>query len=125
MILPSGHSRARLIRRFAALGPYLREQQCKDVHFFFDCLAVCVSVKPAPEKREFWGWWLELTAEEQGFFSYRYRFGLFDKLGLWRPEEIEDADLKEKLETTRRDFHVRLDQMLQALEPAGSLRERP
>ncbi|MDX7986780.1 sigma factor-binding protein Crl [Xenorhabdus sp. 12] len=107
MTLPASYSKNKLLKRFSALGPYVRELKCQNDYFFFDCLAVCVSAKVAPEKREFWGWWLELEAQEQGFV-YKYQIGLFDKHGEWQAMNIKKKTDLVHLESILQAFHKRL-----------------
>lgn len=114
MMLANGHSMSKLTRRFVTLGPYIREEKCQDGNFFFDCLAECVNTKPAPEKREFWGWWLELTTTESGF-NYVYHYGLFDKRGDWLEKEITESQLKVSLESKLQNFHSQLRRTLNEL----------
>ncbi|CDL81566.1 sigma factor-binding protein Crl [Xenorhabdus szentirmaii] len=115
MALPASYSKNKLLKRFSALGPYVRELKCENGYFFFDCLAVCVNAKVAPEKREFWGWWLEL--EEKGNeFVYKYQIGLFDKHGEWRVMNIKKASDLEHLESTLQAFHKRLNDSFNTLK---------
>lgn len=128
MTLSRSHPQSKLMKRFAALGPYLREGQCQDNHFFFDCLAVCIDAGLAPEKREFWGWWIELEAKDN-VFIYSYRLGIFDRGGGWKTETINQLQVQEKLETTLHDFYKRLHALLGLmalrLEPAKDFNGRP
>ena len=71
-----------MLRQFAAIGPYLREDLCEEGRYRFDCLSVCVSAKPAPDKREFWGWWLVLEQADHSF-SYHYQTGFYNADGEW------------------------------------------
>ncbi|WP_108649932.1 sigma factor-binding protein Crl [Dongshaea marina] len=113
----------RLIRQFMALGPYLREEHCEPQKFFFDCLACCVSAKKAPDKREFWGWWLILEQTPE-HFSYHYKLGQLTEIGEWKEAAIPK---KHQLEVNRtlREFYQRLSKKLEEyaveIEPADSL----
>ncbi len=83
--------------------------------FFFDCLAICVDIKLAPEKRQFWGWWLELRPEDKCFI-YTYQFGLYTQDEQWMVKKIKAADIQQKLETTFIDFYERLNEMLASID---------
>ena len=102
-VLPGGQLRGRIIKKFTQLGPYLREDKCHDNDFFFDCLSVCVSAKQAPDKREFWGWWMVVTAGEQ-HYSYRWQTGLFDKQGGWNLKTVPAGATGLEVESSLQKF---------------------
>ena len=94
MTLPSGHLKSKLIKKFTALGPTSVRSNVKTTASF-RLPAVCVNVKPAPEKREFWGWWMRWKRRLRAS-PIAIRFGLFDKEGDWRPVAIDDPEVTEK-----------------------------
>ncbi|MCP4325655.1 MAG: sigma factor-binding protein Crl [Psychromonas sp.] len=92
--LPLTPSRGRLFKIFTDLGPYFRKLQSTDSSFFFDCLEVCVDANEEPEEREFYGWWLVVTRNEDGFDYERYD-GLYNLAGDWVVHKIKNKDQKQ------------------------------
>lgn len=111
MTLLDGLSRGQLLKMFASLGPYLRESKCQQEGFFFDCLAVCANTKPAPDVREFWGWWSELSAKDD-HFVYQYWFGLFNKQGEWKCIPCKNDTIKQQVEANLSCFYQRLEAVM-------------
>lgn len=101
----------RLFSTLKAIGPYLREGQCQEGIYWFDCLAFCINDKKSPEKREFWGWWMELTTTETGFEA-NYRIGRYNLAGQWE-ESKPTAAARPEVIRTQEDFHKKLAQTLQ------------
>lgn len=119
-------SHGRLITRFTQLGPYLRKDKSSEERYFFDCLSVCVDAEEAPDEREFWGWWLELDAADDGF-SYDYHFGKFDANGDWVDESMPNKHNKE-VQATVKDFYQKLtsfvvDDLGLTVTPASGLKK--
>lgn len=100
----------RLMTSLKAIGPYLREGECEAGAYLFDCLSVCVNDKKSPEKREFWGWWLELEKQENAFIA-NYTFGQYDEKGQWLDVAIPDK-ARPEVERTLEDFHQKLVKVL-------------
>lgn len=100
----------RLLAALKAIGPYLREGQSKEGYYLFDCLSVCVDDKPSPEKREFWGWWMELQLEEGGFAA-KYHHGCYNVDGNWMATELPFS-VRHDVHQTQEAFHRKLTQVL-------------
>ncbi len=101
----------RLLTTFKAIGPYLREGQCSEGQYLFDCLSVCVNDKKSPEEREFWGWWLELAKTDEGFAA-KYYAGQYDLSGNWQDIKIP-AKVSPEVNRTQEVFHQKLIDTLQ------------
>lgn len=112
----------RLLRQFAAIGPYLREDLCEEGRYRFDCLSVCVSAKPAPDKREFWGWWLVLEQADHSF-SYHYQTGFYNADGEWIDKALPKKHQAE-VERTLQHFYKLISGKLTQLECTSPPRSR-
>ena len=100
----------RLLTIFKAVGPYLREEQCQDGLYWFDCLAFCINDKKSPEKREFWGWWMELARTESGFEAH-YHIGRYNQAGDWE-SKTPTAEALPEVVRTQHTFHQKLTDTL-------------
>ena len=96
----------RLLTALKAIGPYLREGQCADGFYLFDCLSVCVNDQKSPEKREFWGWWMELEQEEKGFAA-KYHIGRYNVEGEWVVTDLPQPAIQD-VNKTQEEFHLKL-----------------
>ena len=103
---PKNPTHYRLLSTLKAIGPYLREAQCEQGKYLFDCLSVCVNDKKSPEEREFWGWWLELEQEGEAFEA-KYCIGLYDAQGDWMDEKLPKKAIAE-VYRTQEGFHKKL-----------------
>ncbi|MEI6896476.1 MAG: sigma factor-binding protein Crl [Psychromonas sp.] len=87
-------SRGRLFKIFTDLGPYFRKLQSTGDVFFFDCLEICIDDSKEPEKREFLGWWLVLTRNENSFAYERFN-GRYNLDGDWVDSQIKKKEQKQ------------------------------
>lgn len=103
-------SRGRLFKLFTDLGPYFRKLQSTENSFFFDCLDICVNDKKEPEEREFYGWWLIVTRDENGFDYERFD-GIYNLDGDWVVTKISKKD-QQTLDTSFELFIERLKALI-------------
>ncbi|MDP5254171.1 MULTISPECIES: sigma factor-binding protein Crl [unclassified Vibrio] len=102
----------RLIAKFKSIGPYLREEQSSQQGFFFDCFSLCVDSRREPDSREFYGWWMLLTPNDNGDEFYAdYQIGLFDQGGNWQQHPLSEKALSE-VKQTLDDFDSKLQDLL-------------
>jgi sigma factor-binding protein Crl len=115
----------RLLSKLKAIGPYLREGECKEGYYLFDCLCICVDDKKSPEEREFFGWWMELEQQET-LYSANFKLGLYNAEGNWVDYKIPKdhlADITklqksfcEKLNKTLAEFELEFELHIESAE---------
>ncbi|WP_026957369.1 MULTISPECIES: sigma factor-binding protein Crl [Aliagarivorans] len=113
----------KLVKKFTELGPYLRGEQSSKECYFFDCLAACVSAKPAAEVREFYGWWMQLVVTEQGF-EYNYTWGIYNEKGDWDECAIpkkHQEEVTKSLDVFYQKLLNLLDELSLPIEASASL----
>ena len=103
-------SRGRLFKLFTDLGPYFRKQQSTESLFFFDCLEICIDSEKVPEEREFYGWWLLLEKDENGF-NYKRFDGQYNLTGDWVVETFSAQD-QQQLDLAFELFLKRLETLI-------------
>lgn len=110
--LPISPSRGRLFKIFTDLGPYFRKLKSTESSFFFDCLEVCVDPEKEPEQREFFGWWLVVTRNGDGF-QFKRCDGRYNLEGDWVTCKIKKQDQK-MLDDSFELFFDRLKSLIDA-----------
>ena len=104
-------SRGRLFKLFNDLGPYFRKSLSTESSFFFDCLEVCINPEKEPEQREFYGWWMIVTKQEE-CFNYQRFDGIYNLAGDWVAETISSKD-QQQLDQSFELFLKRLKILLE------------
>lgn len=104
-------SRGRLFKLFTDLGPYFRKLQSSENSFFFDCLEVCKNAEIEPEEREFYGWWLVVTLNENDF-SYERFDGFYNLEGDWVVKSVKKKD-KKQLDDSFNLFITRFENLIE------------
>ena len=100
----------RLIVAFKSVGPYVREERCVEGCYLFDCLSVCINDKKAPEEREFWGWWLDISVEEKTLKG-KPNIGRYNSQGSWVVEK-PDASVILEIQRTYDVFGEKMAKVL-------------
>ena len=108
------------IRVLSALGPYLREPKCHPGSFYFDCLTCCIDADVDADKRQFYGWWLQLEVVD-GIGEYHYQFGCYDAAGCWCSTAIP-SQLRADVELS---LHVFYDKLFPCLRDELALQLKP